>query len=360
MINVPLATRLTEPNTAGINTVKLDMSVEPHGAMRLSENSGPAAITSMGSARVTIAIVTYCSRPELPDCLDSILASGVPSRIVVIDNGSNDGTLGLAEEYAARYPNIVAIASGGNIGLAAGNNLVLPHIQGDYVLILNPDTVLEPHALATLVRAMDDDPKIGAIGPKCVYEDGTPHTSYHYGWGLLHLIIWRVFPYSITRKMYDRYARYREAEVSFVSGACLMARSAVFRQIGGYDPAYFLTVEDAADLCERIRGRGYKVVFTPRAEIKHLCGRSGEHVPYLTTLEGYKGDIYHFLKHGGKWRGSLAFSIIVVACLLKLTVTSLKLVIRRRSIDRQNLQVYWQILPRLISHGPKIAYSTER
>jgi N-acetylglucosaminyl-diphospho-decaprenol L-rhamnosyltransferase len=338
----------------------LAMSLEEQDATQSSASSGTAADASMSSARVTIAIVTYCSRPELPDCLDSILASGVPSRIVVIDNASNDGTLGLAEDYAARNSNIIALASGGNIGLAAGNNLVMPHIRGDYVLILNPDTVLEPHALATLVSAMDDDPKIGAIGPKCVYEDGTPHTSYHYGWGLLHLIIWRVFPYSVIRKLYDRYARYREAEVGFVSGACLMTRSNVFREIGGYDPAYFLTVEDAADLCERIRRRGYKVVFTPRAEIKHLCGRSGEHVPYLTTLEGYKGDIYHFLKHGGKWRGSVAFAIIVLACLLKLAVTLLKVVVRRRPIDRQNLQVYWQILPKLISDGPKIAYSTER
>jgi N-acetylglucosaminyl-diphospho-decaprenol L-rhamnosyltransferase len=336
------------------------MSLEEHLAMQPSDGHAPAADPATNRTRVTIAIVTYCSSPELPDCLDSILASGVPSRIVIIDNGSDDSTLDVAFAYAQRHANIIAFSSGGNIGLAAGNNLVLPHIQGDYVLILNPDTVLAPHALATFVEFLDHNPKVGAIGPKCLYEDGTPHTSYHYGWGLLHLIIWRVLPYSITRRMYDRYARYREAEVAFVSGACLMARAEVFRQIGGYDPAYFLTVEDAADLCMRIRMRGFKVVFTPRATITHLCGRSGEHVPYLTTLEGYKGDIYHFLKHRGKLRGMLAFGIILFACMLKLAVTFLKVTLRRRPIDRQNLQVYWRILPKLLSHGPKIAYSTER
>jgi GT2 family glycosyltransferase len=341
------------------------MSLKDTGLAVTGSGSRPDDVISPSGgevprARVTVAIVTYCSRPDLPGCLDSILAAETAAKVVVIDNGSSDGTLDLAKEYASRHRNIVALASGGNIGLAAGNNLVIPYIEGDYVLILNPDTVLQPNALSSLVAAMDRDLEIGAIGPKCVYEDGTPHTSYHYGWSLWHLIIWRVFPYSFTRKLYDRYARYREAEVGFVSGACLLARAEVFRQIGGYDPAYFLTVEDACDLCERIRRRGYKIVFSPRAQIKHLCGRSGEQVPYLTTLEGYKGDIYHFLKHNGRLGGSLAFAIIVVGCLTKLAVTVLKVLLRRRPIDKQNFGVYWRILPKLLSLGPKIAYSPER
>lgn len=310
--------------------------------------------------RLTIAMVTYCSKRDLPDCLDSVLASDLRAKIVVIDNASSDGTLELAQEYAARHANIVALASGGNIGLAAGNNLVIPHMEGDYVLILNPDTVVPPNMLSVLVAALDRDPKVGAIGPKCVYEDGTPHTSYHRGWGLGHLILWRVFPYSLVRRLYDTYARYRESEVGFVSGACLLVRADVFREIGGYDPAYFLTVEDACDLCERIRARGYKILFSPRTEIKHLCGRSGEQVPYLSTLEGYKGDIYHFQKHRGAFGGLLAFAIVLFACVTKMAISLLKTFIRRRPIDRQNLGVYRRILPQLLSRGPKIAYSTER
>ena len=330
---------------------------EDRDAITCADDAAPA---TRGAVRVTVAIVTYFSRPELPDCLESVLASGIAARIVVIDNGSADGTLELARDYASRHSNILAVASGGNIGLAAANNLVIPHIQGDYVLILNPDTVLEPNALSVLVAAMDADRTIGAIGPQCLYEDGRRHTSYHHGWGLWHLVLWRIFPYSLTRTLYDRYARYREADVGFVSGACLLTRAALYRRIGGYDPAYFLTVEDACDLCERMRQLGYRIVFTPRARIRHLCGRSGEQVPYLTTLEGYKGDVYHFLKHGGRGIGFLAFALIVLACLIKVLVTGLKVLIRRRPVDRQNLEVYRRILPKLLSRGPKIAYSTER
>jgi GT2 family glycosyltransferase len=177
---------------------------------------------------------------------------------------------------------------------------------------------------------------------------------------LWHLFAWRVIPYSAIRRLYDTMARYSEREVGFVSGACLLVRADLFREIGGYDPMYFLTVEDVCDLCERIRQRGYKTLFTPRAQIVHLCGRSGAQVPYLSTLEGYKGDIYHFFKHGGRLRGYTAYGIVVFACAVKTAASFLKATLRRRSEDRQNLRVYCSILPRLVADGPRIAYSVER
>ena len=311
-------------------------------------------------ASVTVAIVTYCSELELPACLDSVLASDIPVKVVVIDNGSTDGTLEVARKYARNHPNVLAVPSGGNIGLAAGNNVVIPYIEGTYTLMLNPDTVVKPDTLSALIRFMETDAKIGVVGPKCVYEDGTPHTSYHRSWNFWHLVVWRILPYSLTRKLYDKLARYRETEVDFVSGACLLVRAALFREVGGYDPAYFLTVEDVCDLCRRIRQRGYKIVFTPRAEIMHLCGRSGAQVPYLSTLEGYKGDIYHFGKHHGKLGEYVAFSLVVLACFSKVLVSLVKVALRRRRIDAENLSVYWRILPTLLSRGPSIAYSMQR
>jgi GT2 family glycosyltransferase len=307
--------------------------------------------------RVTVAIVTYRSKAELPACLDSVLASDVPVKIVVIDNASGDGTLQLAEEYASRHDNIVAIDSGGNIGLAAGNNLVIPHIEGDYVLILNPDTVIKPDTLSSLLVLMERDPKIGVVGPQNLYEDGRRHTSYHHGWGFGHLILWRVASYSLMRRLYDAWARYREGQVYYVSGACLLARAQVFRDIGGYDPAFFLTMEDTCDLCRRISERGYKIVYTPRTQITHLTGRSGTQVPFLATLESYKGSIYYFRKFNGVWGGYLAFAIIVLACLTRIATGVLKLLIRRRPVDRDNLRIYFVILSRLFTGGTRILYS---
>jgi GT2 family glycosyltransferase len=292
--------------------------------------------------------------------MDSILASDIPVKVVVIDNDSTDGTLELARRYAQENANVVAIPAGGNIGLSAGNNLVIPYIEGEYALMLNPDTIVKPDTLSVLIRCMEQDSSIGVVGPKCLYEDGSPHTSYHRGWNLWHLIVWRILPYSFTRKLYDKYARYRESDVDFVSGACLLVRASLFKKVEGYDPGYFLTVEDVCDLCRRIRRLGYRTLFTPRTDIKHLCGRSGAQVPFLTTLEGYKGDIYHFEKHHGKLGMCLAYAIAVLACSTKVLVSLSKVALRRREIDRKNLGVYWRILPTLLSRGPGIAHSTER
>jgi GT2 family glycosyltransferase len=311
-------------------------------------------------AQVTVAIVTFRSRADLPNCLTSLLASTVPVKAVIIDNASGDGTLEMAQDFARQHPNVVALDSGGNIGLAAGNNLVIPHIEGEYVLILNPDTVVRPDTLSLLIQRMKENPRVGIIGPKNLYADGSPHTSYHLSWNLGHLILWRVFPYSFMRRLYDTYARYRESDVYYVSGACLLVRADVFREIGGYDPRYFLSAEDTCDLCRRVAARGYRILYSPSAVITHLSGRSGEQVPYLATMESYKGSIYYFSKFAGAMGGMLAFAIIVFACLTRIVTSILKLALRRRPADRANLRVFWSILPKLLARGPRIAYSDER
>jgi GT2 family glycosyltransferase len=306
--------------------------------------------------KVTVAIVTYRSEAELPGCLDSALKSDIPVKIVVIDNRSPDTTFSIAESYASRLQNVFAIDSGENIGLAAANNLILPHIEGDYVLILNPDTEIGPTVVSSLVRSLEADPSIGIVGPKNVYSDGSPHTSYHRGWNFGHLVLWRILPYSLVRRLYDRFASYKYSRVGFVSGACLLIRANLFRQIGGYDPRYFLTVEDACDLCRRSQEIGFSTLYDPRIEIKHLCGRSGAQVPYLATLEGYKGSIYYFTKFGGRIGGLVAYIIVSVGCLSKLLVSAVKVFLRRRSVDHENLSVYLRILPQLMRLGPDICY----
>jgi GT2 family glycosyltransferase len=277
-------------------------------------------------------------------------------KIVVIDNRSPDTTLEIAQSYAARYPNILAIDSGENIGLAAANNLVLPHIEGEYVLILNPDTEIGPTAISALVRSLESNLSVGIVGPKNIYADGSPHTSYHRGWNFGHLMLWRVLPYSFVRGLYDRLASYKYSRVGFVSGACLLIRAQLFRQIGGYDPRFFLTVEDACDLCRRSQEVGFATLYDPNIQITHLCGRSGSQVPYLATLEGYKGSIYYFTKFGGRFDGLVAYIIVSLGCFSKLVVSAVKVLIRGRSIDRQNLNVYLRILPQLVRLGPDICY----
>lgn len=309
---------------------------------------------------ITLVIVTFRSKQELPACLESVLASNVSVKVVVIDNDSRDGTLELAQSYSARFPNVIAFSSGANLGLAAANNLVLPHLEGKYLGILNPDTVVEPDTLSTLIEELETRGDVGVVGPKCLYEDGRPHSSYHLAWGYWQLFVWRVLPYSVVRRLYDRFARYRDREVAFVSGACLIIRSETFKAIGGYDPTFFLTVEDACDLCDRVRQKGQVIRFVGSASIRHLCGRSGSQVPYLATLEGYKGSIYYFTKTRGRGGSWLSFAIVLMGCSVNIATSALKIILGNRTVGKNNLSVYSRLLVQLLKYGPNIAYSTDR
>lgn len=265
------------------------------------------------SPSVSIIIVTYNSEKELPSCLDSIIRSqGVCYEVFVVDNASNDKSQNIIEEYSSRLPNFTAILNTENKGLAYANNQPMNLCKGKYLLILNPDTVLKENSLKMLTSYLDAHKDVGVVGPKCLYENGLPHTSYHFNWTIIHALLWRVLPYGIIRSLYDFLARYKEKNVLFVSGACLLISKDLFTQIGGYDDNLFLTVEDAADLCMRVKKKGYRVVYYPDAEIIHFAGRSGLQVKFLALFHNHLGALYYFKKHKGAFQTLILYSLLMV------------------------------------------------
>jgi hypothetical protein len=298
--------------------------------------------------RVSVITVTYCSRNEVPACVGSILEQSVPTEIFLVDNASSDDTAEVLTSYARRFENIHAILNKDNIGLAAANNLPIGMCEGDYVLILNPDTLLRSDCLTRLVAFLDQNPDVGVVGPKNVYEDGTPHSSFHRQWGLVHILFWRVLPYRFTRSLYNRFSSYKCQDKLFVSGACLMIRRSTFERIGGYDPEYFLTVEDVCDLCIRARKTGCRVVFLPDAEVVHLGGRSGAQAPYVAVWYGYRGSIYHFLKHKGTAQAVIVLALLLISSGLRAAIAAVMGIFksRYRSIARIYGHVFWNLLTR--------------
>lgn len=295
---------------------------------------------------VTIVIVTFNSENEILDCIESCLKAEEAVQIIVIDNNSKDKTVDLVK--GCIDDRIEIIKNSRNLGLAAANNMALPHLKGNVTLILNPDTTLHEDTLSHLCNCLNDELDVGVVGPLNLYETGAYHTSYHHSWNFLHLVVWRILPYSMVRYLYDKFARYRECDVAFVSGSCLMIRTSLFREVGGYDPAFFLTVEDACDLCRRIRGLGFRIKFYPKAKMTHFCGRSNQQVPELSTLEGYRGDIHYFRKYYGRLGGAMAKSILITACVSKIVGATVRGSLFRRKVSRFNSRVYSKILPRLL------------
>ena len=298
--------------------------------------------------RVSVIIVTYGSTNEIPGCIESLLRRLVPLEIFLVDNASPDDTAQMVEDYASRFENIHAILNKENIGLAAANNSPLGQCKGDYVLILNPDTLLRENSLERMVNFFDRSPDVGVVGPKNVYADGTPHASFHRNWGLLHVLMWRIMPYRLPRLLYDRFSSYKRQDLLFVSGACLLVRRSIFEQIGGYDPEYFLTVEDACDLCIRARKTGCRVVFLPDAEVLHMTGRSAEQAPYIAVWQGYRGTVYHFLKHKGIPQALVVSFLLLMSSALRSVIAAILGVTKEhyRTVARMYASVFWSLLVR--------------
>ena len=268
--------------------------------------------------------------------------------IFLVDNASSDNTPSVITDYAARFENIHAILNKENIGLAAANNSPLGKCQGEYVLILNPDTSCRPDTLERMVDFLDRNSRVGVVGPKNVYADGTPHTSFHRRWGLLHVLMWRVMPYRFVRVLYDRLSTYKPQDVLFVSGACLLVRRSIFEEIGGYDPEYFLTVEDACDLCIRARETGGTVAFLPDTEVLHIGGRSANQVPYLAVWQGYRGTVYHFLKHKGMAQALVVSFLLIFSSAARVVIAEILGLKKKqyREIARIYARVFWNLLVR--------------
>lgn len=287
------------------------------GAQRLPSGS------SQAQPIVSAVIVTYCSADEVPACVHSLRSQGLPLEIFLVDNASPDNTPSLLSQLSTAHPNIAVILNQRNVGLAAANNQVIGRLAGEYLLVLNPDTRLAPDALARMVNFLNSNPDFGIVGPLNLYQDGVPHRSFHAGWGIAHLVAWRLIPYRVTRTLYDRLSRYHPREVRFVSGAALLIRSALFEAIGGYDPGFFLSVEDACDLCIRARQAGSRVQFLPEAQVVHYGGRSGEHAPYIVILKGYLGTMRFFAKHHGAVAAHAARLILLTAAASRWSIAAL-------------------------------------
>lgn len=300
--------------------------------------------------RVSVVIVTYRSVNELPGCMNSLLHQSVPVEILLIDNASPDETAQMVTDYADRFSNVRAILSHENLGLAAGNNCALGHCRGDYILFLNPDTVLPGNSLERMIDVLDQNQDVGVLGPRCAYEDGTPHVSFHRNWGILHVIAWRILPYRFVRRLYDRFARYEPQDVLFVSGACLLIRRQIFEEIGGYDSEYFLTVEDAIDLCIRAQETGSRIVFFPDAQVVHYTGRSAAQTPYLVVWQGIRGTIYHFLKHKGSFQALLVSGLLGLSSAARILIASFFGIVRPRY--RAVAHIYWKVLRDLFLQNP--------
>lgn len=231
----------------------------------------------MSQPILSVVIVNWNTADMLLDCLHSIAAqTRVAHDVWVVDNGSHDGS---CDRVRAAFPHVHLIANSDNRGFAAANNQALRLVQGDYVLLLNSDTVVLNGALDAMVAFLHARPEIGAVGPRLLNADGSLQPSAHrfYStWGSLienqlvsRLIPWR-FAHTPWLNLFDHSVA---RPVDWVCGAALMLRRQTLQRVGLLDEAFFMYAEEI-DWQMRMRAADIPVWFIPHARIIHLGGGS--------------------------------------------------------------------------------------
>lgn len=230
---------------------------------------------------VAVVIPNWNGREDLPACLDSLRAQTFPVEIVVVENGSTDGS---AEMLRVSYPDVTVLAQPVNLGFAGGVNVGLRyamHRGHDHIALLNNDAIAEPTWVQCLVAEMSRDEAVGMVASKFLTIDGAriDSTGECYStWGL-------PFPRGRGEERVDAYDA--DAEIFGASGGSTLYRADMLRDIGLFDEDFFAYFEDV-DLSWRAHLRGWRVRLAPDAIAYHRIGATSGRLPGFTTYQTLK------------------------------------------------------------------------
>jgi len=272
---------------------------------------------------LSIVIVNYNTEKLLRSCLESVYAgaNGTPFHIHVVDNNSHDRSV---EMVKSEFPKVNVIENTSNVGFSKANNTAISQTKADYVLLLNPDTLVIGDAVDRVMRYMDAHPKVGICGCKVLNADRTlqlacrrsiptPKVAFFRLSGLS-----RLFPNSQTVAKYNlTYLNPDEPhEVDAVSGAFLMIRRKAIDEIGLLDERFFMYGEEL-DWCLRARRAGWTVMYHPEAEIIHYKGESTKSNSRKAALEFYRAMYLFHKKHFAKDCSAVTNALVYLGILLK-------------------------------------------
>jgi hypothetical protein len=250
---------------------------------------------------LSIIIVNWNTADDLRECLISLKESSPAGmEVIVVDNASSDKS---AEVIEAKFPWARLIKNSENLGFSKACNQGIETAQGRYILLLNPDSIVQPGALRALIRFGDENPKAGIIGPKILNPDGSlQYSCRHFPTlqaGIFrNTILGKFFPNNpYTRDYLMLHWDHSETvEVDWVSGAALFIRRELLDDIGGLDERFFMYCEDV-DIAYRAKQKGWRVMYFPGAAVIHARARSSDQNPNAMITEFHKSMYRFFKKH---------------------------------------------------------------
>jgi len=262
---------------------------------------------------LSVVIVNHNTRERLGTCLRSLIPeiTGIEAEIFVVDNGSTDAS---AEMVCQRFPRVSLLIEPTNTGFARANNRALRRAAGRHVLILNPDTEIQPGAVRTLRQSLDSLTQAVAVGPKVVRPDGrldlacrrtfpSPLIAFARLAGLS-----RILPRSRWLARYNR--TYEDpdvpGEMDAGTAAALCFHREALARINYFDEDFFMYGEDL-DLCYRLKKDGGRIYYVPSAVVLHVKGESSKQQPRAMLREFHRAMWLFYRKHYARgWTATLA------------------------------------------------------
>jgi GT2 family glycosyltransferase len=281
-------------------------------------------------ATVAAVLVNYNSGPELGRALGSIeREAGTSWEGVVVDNASSDGS----ERAALEFRSVRLLRNAENVGFGRGINQAIAACSAGRVIVMNPDCQLGPGSLASLTAALDADVRCAIAAPRILNPDGTPQGNARGDPDMLTGLFGRASTLRRAlpgldvsrRNVVTETTSEESVTVDWVSGACLLARRDALAAVGGFDERYFMYWEDA-DLCRRLRQRGYTVRYVPSASAVHRVGQSSRTAPAASIRAFHESAYLYYSTHVAPGalspRRWLARGLLTARCWWKLRMRS--------------------------------------
>src|SRR5688572_13126803 len=308
--------------------------------------------------KLSVIIVNYNVKHFLEQCLISACKSmeGLDAEIIVVDNNSVDGSL---EMLQSKFPLIQYIANKQNTGFSKANNQGIAIAKGEYVLLLNPDTLVEEDTFSKCIQFMDTHPDAGGLGVQMIDGKGnflpeskrglpSPSVAFYKIFGLAAL-----FPKS---RIFGKYhlgflSKDKTHEVEVLAGAFMMMRRSVLDKVGLLDETFFMYGEDI-DLSYRIIKGGYKNYYFPETRIIHYKGESTKKSSVNYVIVFYKAMIIFAAKHFSQSNARLFSFFINIAIYLRAAIAILNRFLKRALLPAADailffagmffLKLYWE------------------
>lgn len=251
-------------------------------------------------SQVSAIIVSYHTGPILYTAIASVLMQENLAEVIVVDNGNPPDIMARVQQMSLGNPKLRLLNGHGNIGFAAACNKGVRVANSEYVMLLNPDCILPPKALTTLVREMTRFPNTMLASPLLLNPDGreqrggrrnllTPAVALSEAFGLHRFGFKRLNNHGSDLPTATH-------DVQAISGACMCIRKVDYESLGGMDENYFLHVEDL-DFCKRVADTGKRIICVPEVKVVHLLSTSGEATSAFVERHKARGFVRYFEKH---------------------------------------------------------------